>query len=717
MKRKALLILAILTFLSIATGAIFAEDSEPVTEVMSTLVLQIGIIIFAVRVGGRIVKKFGIPPVLGELLAGVAIGPFALGGIPFAAFPSGLFPLHAGSLAVGPELYGFATVASIILLFASGLETDIALFLRYSVAGGIVGIGGVIASFGLGALSGVLLLGVGFMDPQALFLGILSTATSVGITARILSDKKKMDSPEGVTILAAAVFDDVLGIVMLAVVLGIVAVLANPAGGSGVLSLSSIGAIAGRAFGIWLGFTALGLVFSRKIASFLKFFRHSYDFSICALGIGLILAGIFEKEGLAMIIGAYVTGLSLSKTDIATVIQERIHGLYEFFVPLFFAVMGMLVNVGELMSPSVLAFGLIYTAFAIVAKIVGCGLPALALGFNAKGAARIGAGMVPRGEVALIIAGIGITAGILNEQLFGIVILMTLLTTLIGPPLLNATLGMRGRGTRKEAKGSDMESVSWDFGSDEIADLVVDTLLKNLKAEGFYVQMMNIDDGLSQARKDTVALSITEEENRVTIEAAPEDIPFVRVSVHEVIVALNTRIEELKAASDPDDLRRAMSSPTARADRDLLSLISPRCVTLSLAPGSKEAVIERMVNILCNSGKVTDHDQVIQDVLLRERTMSTGLQRGIALPHGKSDGITEMAVAVGLCREGTDFDALDGEATRVVILVVSPKRVSGPHMQFLAAIGGILKDEDIVARLMEAKTGEEAAGILAGSVR
>ncbi len=715
MKRTTLLILAILTFLSLSTGAIFAEDTEPVTEVMSHLVLQIGIIIFAVRLGGWLVKKVGIPPVLGELLAGVAIGPFALGGIPLPGFDGGLFPLHAGSLAVSPELYGFATVASIILLFASGLETDLALFLRYSVAGGIVGIGGVVASFGLGALSGVLLLGVGFMDPQSLFLGILSTATSVGITARILSDKKKMDSPEGVTILAAAVFDDVLGIVMLAVVLGIVAVLANPAAGA--LSVGAIGAIAGRAFGIWLGFTALGLIFSRKIASFLKIFRHSYDFSICALGIALILAGFFEKEGLAMIIGAYVTGLSLSKTDIATVIQERIHGLYEFFVPLFFAVMGMLVNVGELLSPQVITFGLAYTALAIVAKIAGCALPALTLGFNLKGAIRIGTGMVPRGEVALIIAGIGITAGILSEQLFGVVIMMTLLTTLIGPPLLNATLGMKGRGTRKETKGSDMESVSWDFGSDEIADLVVDNLLKNLKAEGFYVQMMNIDDGLSQARKDTVSLSITEEENRVTIEAAPEDIPFVQVSVHEVITALNTSIEELKAASDPEAFRKAMLSSQARADKDLLSLITPRCVTLNLAPGSKEAVIERMVNILCNSGKVTDHDQVIQDVLVREKTMSTGLQHGIALPHGKSDGISEMAVAVGICKEGTDFDSLDGESSRVVILVVSPKRVSGPHMQFLAAIGSILRDKELVSNLVRAPSPDEAVKILSSSVK
>lgn len=271
MKRAHKLVLAILTIMLFGALAIFAEGTESVTETMSGLVLQIGIILFAVRLGGMLVKKLGIPTVLGELLAGVAIGPYALGSIPLGSFfPHGIFPLNGAELAVSPELYGFATVASIILLFASGLETDLGMFLRYSVAGGIVGIGGVVFSFGLGNALGMIILDTGFMDPRCLFLGIMSTATSVGITARILSEKKKMDSPEGVTILAAAVFDDVLGIILLAVVLGIVAVITGGTGAG--LTAGAIGSIAGRAFGIWLGFTALGLIFSKRIANFLKFF-------------------------------------------------------------------------------------------------------------------------------------------------------------------------------------------------------------------------------------------------------------------------------------------------------------------------------------------------------------------------------------------------------------------------------------------------------------
>lgn len=710
MSRTSKILIAVYS-LFLAGSAAAAQESTPITEVMTGLVLQIGFILFAVRGGGIAVKKLGIPSVLGELLAGVAIGPFALGGIPLPGFPHGVFPLEPGALVVSTELYAFATVASIILLFASGLETDLELFLKYSVAGGIVGIGGVVFSFVLGDLVGVYLLDASFMDPRCLFLGILSTATSVGITARILSDQKRMDSPEGVTILAAAVFDDVLGIIMLAVVLGIVAVLTGH--GDGVaLSAARIGSIAFHAFGIWIGFTAIGLVFAKKVAGFLKLFRSTFDISILALGIALLLAGVFEKQGLAMIIGAYVTGLSLSKTDIAAVIQERIHGLYEFFVPLFFAVMGMMVNVREILSPQVLLLGGIYTLVAVLSKVVGCGGPALLLGFNFRGALRIGSGMVPRGEVALIIAGIGLTAGILDERLFGVVILMTLVTTLVAPPILHLTLRLPGIGTRKPAKGAESSTVSWSFPSDEIASLVVDTLLKDLRKEGFYIQMMNIDDGLSQARKGDIALSVTEEQHVVTIETAPEDLGFVKAAVFEVLIKLNESIVRLKAQSDPAELRRELSEMDGRTDRDLLKLLDPACVALKLRGTTKEEIISELVGVLHAAGRIEDRILVTHDVLQRERTMSTGMQHGIALPHAKTDGTVSLAVAVGIKREGVDFDSIDGGPSRLFILIVSPKKSFGPHIQFLAAIGAVLKDERVREDVFSAAKETEVVRLL-----
>ena len=326
------------------------------------LVLQIGIIIFAARVGGAIASLLKLPSILGELAAGIVIGPWALGGIAIGdgLFANGLFngvalkamnasageavhPMFgttagAGAMfdATSPALYGIATLASVILLFLSGLETNLKMFLRYSFVGLMVGLGGVIVSFLFGDFCAIYLLPQFFehfaylkelplaeaMTKEApLYMGIMSTATSVGITARILSEKKKMDSEEGVTIMAGAVIDDVLGLIVLAIGNGIIAAnhamaAASGSAGDG-MDWGAIGVVALKAFGVCLGATAIGLLAARWIAKFLKkAFKSPVVIATMAFGLALCLAGFFEFMGLAMIIGAYVMGLALSRTDL-----------------------------------------------------------------------------------------------------------------------------------------------------------------------------------------------------------------------------------------------------------------------------------------------------------------------------------------------------------------------------------------------------------------
>ncbi|MBE6397003.1 MAG: cation:proton antiporter, partial [Lentisphaerae bacterium] len=434
---------------------------------MMFLVLQIGVIIFAAKLGGMVASFLKLPSILGELAAGIVIGPWALGGIGFGdgIFSGGLF--HGASLralqaetgvmyaATTPELYGFATLASIILLFLSGLETNLRLFLKYSFVGLMVGIGGVIGSFILGNLCAVTLLPVFFekfrylsemplsqamVDAAPMYMGIMSTATSVGITARILSERKKMDSEEGVSIMAGAVIDDVLGLIVLAIGNGIIAatMAAKSAGGavSGGVNWGAIGMVAVKAFGVWLGATLIGVVIAKKMSWLLKLFKSDHAIATLAFGLAMILAGFFECMGLAMIIGAYVMGLALSRTDLKHMIQETLAPVYTFLVPIFFCVMGMMVDCTALMSKPVLIFGAIYTVLAVIAKVAGCALPSLFCGFNLVGSLRIGAGMIPRGEVALIIAGLGLSNGYLSQEVFGIGIMMTLITTVVAPPML-----------------------------------------------------------------------------------------------------------------------------------------------------------------------------------------------------------------------------------------------------------------------------------------
>jgi Kef-type K+ transport system membrane component KefB len=191
--------------------------------------------------------------------------------------------------------------------------------------------------------------------------------------------------------------------------------------------------IGGRAIGVWLIFMFLGLIFARKIGAGLKRFKETNTIVVMSFALALLVAGIFEKSGLAMIIGAYITGLSLSRTDLTYLIQANLSVLYRFFVPVFFCVMGMLIDIRVVLDGGILIFALVYALLAATGKLFGCGLPALAFNFNLRGAGKIGAGMIMRGEVALIIAGIGLSSGILPSEAFSAAVLMTFLTILIAP--------------------------------------------------------------------------------------------------------------------------------------------------------------------------------------------------------------------------------------------------------------------------------------------
>jgi len=684
-----------------------------ITEYVAELVLQIGIILFAVRLFGQLAKKIGIPSVLGELLAGVIIGPFALGGIAIPGFPNGIFPLafsETHTLAVSLELYSFATVASIVLLFASGLETDLGMFLRYSIAGGIIGISGALFSFIAGTFCGVILLDSSFWDPHCLFLGVIAMSSSIGISARILSERRKMDSPEGVTIISAGVFEDVLWIILLAVVLGITAVTGGSSGNGP--SIGAILLLAGKALGIWLGATILFLICSKALAGFLKIFKNSQDFSVLALGLAMIIAGLLEKQGIALIIGAYIAGLALSKTDIAAVIQERIRGLYVFFVPMFFAIMGMMVNVREVITPPVLIFGILYALAVMLAKIIGDGGFAILFGFNRKGALRIGTGMIPRGEGALITCGIGLAAGAISNQLFSAAVFMIFITIVVCPSLMNLAFKIPGRGTRKPEKSDDSVHEMWNFESKEIADLVVENILNEFRNEGFYVQTMNIDEGISQARKGDISISITEEHSSILIATSKTDMPFVKNEVYEVILELYHNIERLKISADPAKMKRDLLDTEARATKDILELIDAECFTLDLKGETKGQIISELVDLLDSKGKLLDKDLVLADVLEREKTMSTGMDHGIALPHAKTDGITDTAVAIGVNKKGIAFDSMDGQLSQLFVLIVSPKKDCGLYVQILAAIGSILRDKTLRDGVIDALTPKEAVELL-----
>ena len=768
MKAKKVLLAALA---AIAATFAFAGEALPadaadwpaklgMTPKMLFLVLQIGIIIFAAKIGGMLAGALRLPSVLGELGAGILIGPWALGGIPIPGFDGmfqyGLFyghALRAQALAGGnpfaatPELYGICTIASVVLLFLSGIETNLKMFLKYAFAGSLVGVGGVVFSFVLGDLCAVyattflpdLLGGIeclaelgklvkdgkvvqAALSPAAMFMGIMSTATSVGITARILSEKKKMDSEEGVTIMAGAVIDDVLGIIVLAIGMGIIgsqreAAAAGEAAGG--VEWGASGSTAVKAFGVWLVGTVVGVVLAKKISWLLKLFKAPGAIATLAFGLALVIAGAFEALGLTLIIGAYVMGLALSRTDIKHLVQENLANLYTFLVPIFFCVMGMMVDVSALCSKPVLVFGGIYTALAVLAKIVGCAIPSLFCGFNVLGSLRVGAGMIPRGEVALIIAGIGLSNGYLTQEVFGIGILMTLVTTVVAPPALVGLFHPKAKGVRHPKPDADgSREVVFELETREVADLVVHRLVEEFRKEGFFVTLLSQTDHIWEIAMDDIDISVRRIGKKIRFTCTKAEETMVMTAWMEIASQMNDLARAIAKPIRKEDLGRmiAKSEPAVRGREGVGRYLQGFVMLPKFRAASKKEAIQKMVAEIAAAcpNHVKNTAEAVEAVLKREESMSTGLDHGIAVPHGRCPSVHGIAGAVAIVDNmGTangcipDYETIDNSPLRIIVLTLANDEAQSPYLKLMSYISRALRADNGYARLAECRTPDE----------
>jgi hypothetical protein len=259
-----------------------------------------------------------------------------------------------------------------------------------------------------------------------------------------------------------------------------------------------------------------------------------------------MLAGLSEMAGLAMIIGAYIMGLSLSRTDVVQELQNSLQGVYDMLVPIFFCVMGMMVDFSSMRHA--LLFGLAYSLLAIAAKIIGCGIPAYLTKFNFRGALRIGLGMLPRGEVALIVAGIGLSAGCIGQDLFGVAILMTMVTTLLAPPLLVRSFRNQASGLKhtEQAIEEKEEIFSLDFPSPDIAEFLMQRLVRAFQREEFFVNRLQMETGTYQIRKDEISFTMSQTGGQISVSVPADQQHIARLMIYEELLSLSDLLEASK---------------------------------------------------------------------------------------------------------------------------------------------------------------------------
>ncbi|HEU5208351.1 MAG TPA: cation:proton antiporter [Longimicrobiales bacterium] len=384
--------------------AAMAAAVDGAMTVPQFLFILVAILVVA-KVMGELAERIGQPAVLGELVAGVILGASVLGIV-----DSGNAMIHL-----------LAELGVILLLFQIGLETDLKRLLSVGPASAVVALTGVAVPF-LGGYFVADALGMDTMP--AVVAGAALTATSVGITARVLSDLGRLQEPESQIVLGAAVMDDVVGLIILAVVSQVV--------GGAELTAGSVLMTTALAFGFLIGVLVIGSFVVPRLFDFLAKIGKEETLGTMALAFAFLVAYLADAAGSALIIGAFAAGLVLAPTNHAMTVEHNVLRLSMFFVPIFFVSVGAAVDVRTFGDPQVLIIGGALIAVAIAGKFVAGYAP---FWFKGKKAV-IGVGMIPRGEVGLIFAQMGLTSGVLTLGYFSALTLMVMVTTFMAPPLL-----------------------------------------------------------------------------------------------------------------------------------------------------------------------------------------------------------------------------------------------------------------------------------------
>lgn len=387
-----------------------------------SLLITLVAIIVATKLLGELAQRLGQPTVLGELLAGILLGASVLGVLDPAS----------------PVIHALSEIGVVVLLFEIGLHTDVRALARVGGASLTVASVGVAVPFALGYIVATML---GISTLPAIVCGAALTATSVGISARVLSDLGQLERPEGQIVLGAAVIDDVIGLIILSVVAQIVA-------GGAVDTL-----LIARTSIVAVGFIAIALLGGSLVAPWLfriiERIRVSGALGLIALAFAFLLAWLAAAAGSATIIGAFAAGLVLHRTPQRAEIERATTTLGHFFVPIFFAAVGASVDARTFADGGMLVVGAALTVVAILGKLISGYAPWWFRGRKML----IGVAMVPRGEVGLIFAQMGLMSGALTPMVFSALTLMVMVTTFVTPPVLARLVVAGERGTSTDRPG------------------------------------------------------------------------------------------------------------------------------------------------------------------------------------------------------------------------------------------------------------------------
>ncbi len=379
------------------------------------IIISLSILLFTAKIFAEIFQRINQPVVLGELLAGIIVGPYALGGL----------PLFDGQplVVLDETVKHIGELAAIVILFIAGLEITPREFLKGGVASFTVGALGVIVPFAVGS---VILSLYGLDSFEILLIATALTATSIAISIQVLTELGKMQAKEARLILGAAIVDDILAIAILSVVVTMVQ------SGDTTPQIIEVALLILKILGLFAVLLIGAIFLIPRILHREKLWRSRGSIEGITTAIFFGIAGIAAYVGLSPIVGAFAAGMAVASTKLIKQVEEYAHKLQFIFAPLFFAIIGAQVDLRGV-NLDVLVISGIIIAIAIGTKMLGCGLPSMLFLKDKTKSMRVGIGMISRGEVGLIVAGVGVTTGVLSTDIYTSIIIMVAVTTVLTP--------------------------------------------------------------------------------------------------------------------------------------------------------------------------------------------------------------------------------------------------------------------------------------------
>jgi len=675
----------------LAAAAPAAERFQAPTSAL-LFILQLGVLILAARLGGMLFRRLKCPSMLGEVAAGILLGPHLLGRL---VVMETLIPATGVTWNAHGGLFGVVALALMALMFLTGLATDVRLMRHSSRLGaltvGCIGTGAaLLAGCGVVVFLGPRLIGSsanGFA-PETLLAGLAVATASIGGVAGVLTRQNRMESPEGGVALSAATVDSAITVLLMTSITGLAQKLMDgqtvTATGMQLIVLKTL--VLG--FVMW----AVACVVARQANRQLDSVREGIAPSVYGLGFALLAGGVGVFLGVSPLLGAYIMGLAFAATDIRHLIQDRLEILHACLLPACCALVGTQIDPTLLANPRVALFALAFTGAGMAAKFIGAGLSARVAGMNAVGCLRVGTSLLPRGELTPIVVLVAFSLGALSPELLLAVAVFFFASGILAPLLVTRAFACGKAGTVRGFAASESIRLVFDFPSSNAAGLVLDRLIALFEDEGFYVNLLHRRNRFYQLLRGGSVLGVQCAGSEIVFTCLARDRDLVNTAMLEVSACMEQCLRELRKPLDSAELRKRLLDDTRQApehapSNDVLRrCLSPSTLTPRLLANDKTGVIGELLDLLDKQGLIRDQAAALAAVLEREQNLATGLENGIAIPHGRTDSVDHLVCAVGLKPGGVDFDSSDGRPTRIVFLVLAPEHASAPQLQLISRI-------------------------------